>query len=31
MFVYLAMSETQYVIYRPDLNNSQARRKKLKK
>ena len=31
MFVYLAMSEMQYLIYRPDLSNSQTSRKKLKK
>ena len=31
MFVYLAMSEMQCIIYRPDLHNSQASRKKLKK
>ena len=24
MFVYLAVSETQRIIYRPDLHNSQA-------
>ena len=31
MFLYLAVSETQCIIYRPDLHNSQASRKKLKK
>ena len=31
MFVYLTMSEMQYLIYRPDLSNSQTSRKKLKK
>ena len=31
MFVYLAVSETQFRIYRLDLHNSQTNRKKLKK
>ena len=31
MFVYLPVSETQCIIYRPDLLNSQATREKLKK
>ena len=31
MFVYLVMSETQCIFYRPDLHNSHASRKKLKK
>ena len=31
MFVFLTVSETQCIIYRPDLSNSQASRKKLKK
>ena len=31
MFMYLAVSETQCIIFRPDLLNSQASRKKLKK
>ena len=31
MFVYLAVSETQFVIYIPDLHNSQASRKRLYK
>ena len=31
MFVYLAMSEMQYLIYRPDLYNSETSRKMLKK
>ena len=31
MFVFLTVSETQCIIYRPDLRNSQASRKKLKK
>ena len=31
MFVFLAVSKTQYIIYRLDLHNSQASRKKLKK
>ena len=31
MSVYLAVSETQCIIYRPDLHNSQASRKRLKK
>ena len=31
MFVYLAVSETQCIIYRPDFENSQVSRKKLKK
>ena len=31
MFVYLSLSETLYTIYRTDLHNSQASRKKLKK
>ena len=31
MFVYLALSETHCIIYRPDMHNSQASRKKLKK
>ena len=30
MFLYLAVSETQRIIYRPDLHNSQASQKKLK-
>ena len=29
MFVYLPVSETQCIIYRPDLLNSQATREKL--
>ena len=31
MFEYLAMPETQCIIYRQDLHNLQAKRKKLKK
>ena len=31
MFVFLTASETQYIIYRPGLHNSQPSRKKLKK
>ena len=31
MFVYLSVSETLCLIYRTDLHNSQASRKKLKK
>ena len=31
MFVFLTVSETQCIIYRPDLRTSQASRKKLKK
>ena len=31
MFVFLAVSQTQCIIYRPDLHDSQAVRKKLKK
>ena len=31
VFVYLAVSETQFRIYRLDLHNSQTKRKKLKK
>ena len=31
MFVFLIVSETQFMIYRLDLHNSQASRKKLKK
>ena len=31
MFVYQAVSETQCIIYRPDLHNSQASKRKLKK
>ena len=31
MFLCLAVSEMQYIIYRPNLHNSQASRKKLKK
>ena len=30
MFMFLTVSETQCIIYRPDLHNSQASRKKLK-
>ena len=31
MFLFLTLSETQCINYRPDLHNSQASRKKLKK
>ena len=31
MFVFLTVAETQCIIYRPDLHNSQASWKKLKK
>ena len=31
MFVFLTVSETQCIIYRPDLHSSHASRKKLKK
>ena len=31
MFVFLTVPETQCIIYRPDLHNSQASSKKLKK
>ena len=31
IFVFLTVSETQCIVYRPDLHNSQASRKKLKK
>ena len=31
VFVYLAVPETQFIIYRQDLDNSQASKKKLEK
>ena len=31
MFLFLAVPETQCIIYRPDLHNSQASRNNLKK
>ena len=31
MFMFLTVPETQSIIYKPDLNNSKARRKNLKK
>ena len=31
IFMFLSVPKTQFIIYRPDLHNSKASRKKLKK